>query len=618
MPELPILTMGFPPRTHHKFFAFTFPNSALWMPAMAENSKKEMRLVGLGVSPGIARGPLLLGEDVFEAPEISEISPTEIDAELAHLDAGLALTRTQLQALQQQIEAEVGTEHAAIFDAHLLMLEDQSLLDEVRQRIRTTPETADGAFYSVMHRYVTKLRQIKDDYLRERTLDIEDVARRVSRNLSGQDHLTAHDRPHILVVHELTPSIAGSVDRKNVLGLVTEAGSHTSHGAILARSMGIPTVVGLHEICNRLHTGADGLVDGYQGLFILNPSEETLSAYEITRRQKNALDHHLAAMRDEPAETRDGHRIILSANIEFAHEMPQVLQAGAQGVGLYRTEFFYLNRKEFPTEQEQAENYATVAAAAGPQGVIIRTLDIGGDKLHPLHDGITESNPFLGWRGIRVSLSESTLFKTQLRAILRASTAGKLRIMFPMISGLAELRAARRTLEDCEMELLSERIPFDRKIEIGCMIEVPSAAVMADSLAREVDFFSIGTNDLIQYTIAVDRGNERVAHLYQPCHPALVRLIKSITTAAHQQGIWTGVCGEMAGDIRLTPLLIGLGLEELSVAPVQIPSVKYAIRKLDAAHCHDMVNSCLQHGDTDRIAQRVHDTAMQFYPELLA
>jgi phosphotransferase system enzyme I (PtsI) len=330
------------------------------------------------------------------------------------------------------------------------------------------------------------------------------------------------------------------------------------------------------------------------------------------------LDTHLAAMRDEPAVTSDGTRIILSANIEFAREMEHVHAVGAQGVGLYRTEFFYLNREGYPSEEEQTTNYASVAAAAGSQGVIIRTLDIGGDKLHPLHSSLSESNPFLGWRGIRVSLSERKIFKTQLRAILRASTAGKIRIMFPMISGLAELRAARGLLEDCQLELISEHIPFDSTIEIGCMIEVPSAAIMADSLAAEVDFFSIGTNDLIQYTIAVDRGNERVADLYQPCHPALIRLLHNVAQAAHHHGIWTGICGEMAGDIRLTPLLVGLGIEELSVAPVQIPSVKYAIRKLDANHCARLVKDCLKLGESEKIYDRTREMALQFYPELLA
>jgi phosphotransferase system enzyme I (PtsI) len=578
----------------------------------------EFRMVGLGVSPGLARGPLVLGNDVFAEPPPETIDASEVAMEMQRLEDGLTATRDQLTALQALIEKQSGSEHAAIFDAHLLMLEDESLLNEVRGRIKNNPEAAAGAFWAVTSRYVNLLRNIKDEYLRERTLDIEDVARRVVRNISGQAHLAVHDGPHILLVHELTPSAAAAMDPAKVLGLITEAGSQTSHGAILARSMGIPAVVGLHEVCSRLNTGDICLVDGYEGLVVVHPSEDTISEYEVTRRQKTALDLHLAEMRDEPAVTTDGTRIILSANIEFAREMEHVHAVGAQGVGLYRTEFFYLNGNGFPSELEQAANYAMVAAASGSQGVIIRTLDIGGDKLHPLHSSLSESNPFLGWRGIRVSLTEHHIFKTQLRAILRASTAGKIRIMFPMISGLAELRAARGLLEDCQFELMSEQIPFDPKIEVGCMIEVPSAAIMADSLAAAVDFFSIGTNDLIQYTIAVDRGNERVAHLYQPCHPALVRLLHGVAQAAHKHGIWTGICGEMAGDIRLTPLLVGMGIEELSVAPIQLPSVKYAIRKLNHAHCARLLADCLQMGDADKISDRTKDMALQFYPELLA
>ncbi len=585
---------------------------------MAQHPTYEYRLVGLGVSPGLARGPLVLGNDVFAEPPPEEIEASEVAAELQRLDDGLAVTRGQLEALQALIEKQSGSEHAAIFDAHLLMLEDESLLSEVRQRIRQTPEAAPGAFWAVTDRYVQQLRKIKDDYLRERTLDIVDVARRVVRNLSGLAHLAAHDGPHILLVHELTPSAAAAMDPAKVLGLITEAGSQTSHGAILARSMGIPAVVGLHEVCSRLNTGDDCLVDGYAGLVFVRPSEDTISGYDITRRQKTALGNHLAVIRDEPAVTTDGRSMVLSANIEFAKEMPQVLASGAQGVGLYRTEFFYLNREGYPSEDEQATNYATVAAAAGPQGVIIRTLDIGGDKLHPLHATLQESNPFLGWRGIRVSLSERAIFQTQLRAMLRASLAGKIRIMFPMISGLEEIRAARGMLEDCQQELRTAGIPFDEQIEIGCMIEVPSAAIMADSLAAEVDFFSIGTNDLIQYTIAVDRGNDRVADLYQPCHPALIRLLKTVAEAGQAHHIWTGICGEMAGDIRLTPLLIGLGIAELSVAPVQLPSVKYAIRKLNAEHCERLVTECLKLGEGAAICARSRDVALQYYPELLA
>lgn len=580
--------------------------------------QNELILHGIGVSPGIARGAVVFGTDVFDEPERETISADEVERELAIFDTSLAVTKGQIEALQAQITEQAGTEHAAIFDAHILMLEDRVLLDEVRNRIRQTPEKAEGAFYGVMCRYIEGLRKIDDEYLRERSIDIEDVARRVVRNITGAGHGITHDQPHILVAHELTPSAAASMDRTKVLGLITEAGSYTSHAAILARSMGVPAVVGLHHAANRFHPGQDVLVDGYQGLVAIHPSEETIAEYEITRRHKSELARHLAAMRDASAVTQDGRPVILSANIEFEYEMKDVELSGAEGVGLYRTEFFYLNRRDLPSELEQAENYARVAEKAGAQGVILRTLDVGGDKLHHLHVGTEENNPFLGWRGIRVSLTELELFKTQLRAILRASTRGRLRIIFPMVSGLQELRAALEVLQECRDELTAEDVPFDPHLEVGCMIEVPSAAIIADVLAREVDFFSIGTNDLIQYTIAVDRGNDRVAELYQPCHPAIIRLMRDVAATAKKASIWTGVCGEMAGDVWLTPLLVGLGFEELSVATIHLPHIKYAIRKLRADTCEKMVADLLSLGDAEKIYERVREMALEFYPELLA
>ena len=331
-----------------------------------------------------------------------------------------------------------------------------------------------------------------------------------------------------------------------------------------------------------------------------------------------ALEKHLHGMIDLPAVTPDGQSLILSANIEFENELPSLTEHGAQGVGLYRTEFFYLNRPGLPSEDEQAENYSRVAAAAGPHGVIIRTLDIGGDKLHHLHDGLEESNPFLGWRGIRVSLTRPEVFKTQLRAILRASAAGKVRVLFPMVSCLEEVRAARAVLQECREELIAEGRPFDAKMETGVMIEVPGAAMIADVLAREVDFFSIGTNDLIQYTLAVDRGNEMVASLYQPCHPGILRLLQNVTLAARRAGIWTGVCGEMAGDVLLTPLMVGLGFEELSMAAVQLPYVKFAVRRLPAEWCRNLVQQALACGDSAHIAELCRGAAVEYFPELVA
>ena len=582
------------------------------------NFTNEIVLVGLGVSPGIARGPVHLSTDVFETPQDESIGEEDVGAELERLSNALNVTRAQLETMRDRIAAEVGTDDAVIFDAHLLMLEDRSVLEEVKTRIRRDHLQAEGAFYGVMRRYIDTLRRIGDEYLRERVVDIEDVARRVVRNLRGTDPDHSPTQPHILLAQELTPSDTAMIDRKAVLAFATEGGSQTSHTAIMARSMAIPAVVGLPDITHRFHTGQDALIDGYGGLLILNPSEETLANYEITRRHKAALERHLREMIELPAVTSDGMEIVLSANIEFEHEMSAVREWGAEGVGLYRTEFFYLNRPSLPGEDEQAENYSRVAAASGPQGVIIRTLDIGGDKLHHLHDGLEESNPFLGWRGIRVSLSLRDIFKCQLRAILRASAAGKVRVMFPMISCVTEIREARAVLEECRDELRAAGVPFDEKLEVGAMIEIPSAAVTADVLAPEVDFFSIGTNDLIQYTIAVDRGNERVARLYQPCHPAILRLLRGVADASAKAGIWTGICGEMAGDVTLTPLMVGLGFAELSMATVQLPMVKYAIRKLPAHRCRELVAEALTMSDASQIHDRCRELAIEFYGELFA
>ncbi|RYD37376.1 MAG: phosphoenolpyruvate--protein phosphotransferase [Verrucomicrobiaceae bacterium] len=578
---------------------------------------EEMILVGIGVSPGIAHGPIHLSLDVFERPEVEDIPADEVESEVIRLKSALETTRRQLEIMRDRIAQEIGGTDADIFDAHLLMLEDRSVLDKVFKQLNSRPQRAEGAFYGVMSKYVETLKRIGDEYLRERTVDIEDVARRVVRNLRGLDPEHSPAQPHILLSPEITPSDTAMMDRKTVLGFATEGGSHTSHSAIMARSMGIPAVVGLPDITTRFHTGQDALLDGYGGLLIVNPTEETLSIYSATRRRKAALASHLRSMVSLPAETLDGMRIVLSANIEFESEMAAVGEWGAEGVGLYRTEFFFLNRTALPTEDEQAENYARVAAAAGPDGVIIRTLDIGGDKLHALHDGLAEANPFLGWRGIRVSLSRRKIFKTQLRAILRASAVGKVRIMFPMVSCREELQDAREILAGCKDDLRAAGVVFDENIEVGAMIEVPSAAITADTLAQEVDFFSIGTNDLIQYTIAVDRGNELVASLYQPCHPAILRLLKHVTDSARNAGIWTGVCGEMAGDIMLTPLMVGLGFTELSMAVSQLPLVKYAIRKLPAGHCADLVAEALKLGDASKIYVRCREVAMQYYSELL-
>ncbi|MEM7145885.1 MAG: phosphoenolpyruvate--protein phosphotransferase [Verrucomicrobiota bacterium] len=586
------------------------------------HDRAETRIEGIPVSPGIVRGAVMVTGRIFEAPEAQAIEEGAIAQEIERFEAALAATRKQIKAMQGKIADSVGSEDASIFDAHLLVLEDRTVLDEVVRSLRERRVNIEAVFYAVLSRYIESLRQIDDPYLRERVIDVEDVARRVIRNLQGVE-VESEERsipdgagPVILVAHELTPSETAAVDQEIVGGFATELGGQTSHAAIMARSLNIPAVVGLHDVCRRLESGEEVLLDGYHGVVILNPSGKTLAYYEELESQKKALAEKLAQSREKQAITSDGDHIILSGNIEFIHELDQVHASGAEGVGLYRTEFFYMNRAEFPPEEEQAENYRRVSESVQPNAAIIRTLDIGGDKLYPELHAEEEQNPFLGWRGIRVSLEERQLFKTQLRAILRASHHGKTGIMYPLVSGVEEVKAANRILEECRGELREEGVPFDESLEVGAMMEVPSAAMMAELIAPEVDFFSIGTNDLVQYTIAVDRVNEKVASLYQPTHPGVIRLIKRIVDAAHEHSIWVGICGEMAGDIVLTPLLVGMGLDEFSVGSGQLPQVKYAIRRLERKECVGLVEELLGWADPAEIRDRCETVAREKYPEL--
>ncbi|HEY1123723.1 MAG TPA: phosphoenolpyruvate--protein phosphotransferase, partial [Haloferula sp.] len=420
-----------------------------------------------------------------------------------------------------------------------------------------------------------------------------------------------------LVAYDLTPSDTAAINRRHVLGFATELGSVNSHTAILARSLGLPAIVGIEDAVLDIRTLTPAILDGYSGRLILHPSEETLARYREIQARKEKVRRDLEAQRDEDTTTTDGRAITLSSNIEFIDEVAFVQKSGAKGVGLYRTEFLLLDGEEMPGELEQSEAYTRLAKALAPHPVIIRTLDAGGDKLpvEPLTE--PEPNPFLGWRGIRVSLDRPGMFKEQLRAILRASAHGKLAVMFPLVSGLGEVRRAKAYLKECMDELAHQGVPFDEKLETGVMIEVPSAAVIADLIAPEVDFFSIGTNDLIQYTVAVDRVNHHVADLYRPTHPAVVRLIKQTVDAAANAGIWTGVCGEMAGDIRLTPLLLGLGVQELSVGPHQVPRVRRAIRALSHSECLDMANEALKTPLSPEIMNATVGLARKYYPELL-
>jgi phosphotransferase system enzyme I (PtsI) len=579
--------------------------------------KKEVRFQGAGVSAGLARAVIHVVRDDRDEVARYHIEPSQIGNEIARFEAALVQTRVQILEMQQKIAEAIGAKDAAIFDAHLLVVEDRTLIDEVLRRLESERCNVEWVFQEVANSYTETLSRIDDPYLRERAVDLQDVARRIVRNLQGKapKPLLAIAEPHILVAHNLTPSDTASMNRQLVLGIVTDLGSRTSHTTIIARSLNIPAVVGLHDVTEKLETGQHVLLDGYTGVLIIDPTPETLAYYGEIELRRNRVTKELKQLRQTTSTTADGRHIVLSANIELPTDVDSVAENGAEGIGLYRTEFLFVNRDTLPSEEEQYDTYRRVAERVCPNPLIIRTFDLGGDKLAVgTVDVGDELNPFLGWRAIRFCLENIDIFKTQLRAIWRASLVGNVKVMFPMISGLAELRQAKKALEECRLEVGERSVG---KMEVGAMIEIPSAAISADTLAREVDFFSIGTNDLIQYTIAVDRVNERIAHLYEPTHPAVLRLLKVIADAAHAHQIWVGVCGEMARDVALIPLLIGLGMDELSVGATSVPRVKMAVRSLAVPECQQLVAEALSLQTSSEILGRCLDLATRRYGDLL-
>src|SRR2546428_1935597 len=585
-----------------------------------DNAPKEIRFEGAGVSPGIARGRVHVAHDELEEVVRYRIAPSQVTDEIARFETALIQTRMQILQMQQRIAESIGTKDAAIFDAHLLVVEDRTLIDEVLRKLETDLCNVEWVFQEVATRYAEPLNKIDDPYLRERALDIQDVTKRVIRNLQGKAPKTflGLSEQHILVAHNLTPSDTASMNRERVLGIVTDLGSRTSHTAIMARSLNIPAIVGLHDITAKLETGQEVLLDGTDGVLIVDPAPESLAHYAQIESRRARVVAQLKELRETSSTTRDGRHIVLSANIELPEDVNAVIANGAEGIGLYRTEFLYLNRTTLPTEDEQYETYRKVAEHVRPNPLIIRTFDLGGDKLAPgTVDIADELNPFLGWRAIRFCLENLDIFKTQLRAILRASAVGNVKIMFPMISGLDELRSAIAVFEECKKELRSSKIEMAEKVEVGAMIEIPSAAISASVLAPEVDFFSVGTNDLIQYALAVDRVNEKIAHLYEPTHPAILRLLKMIADAGHANNIWVGVCGEMAGDIALVPLLLGLGMDELSAAAILVPRVKRAVQSLTIPECRELVEETFKLDTASEILARCLEPADKRYGDLL-
>lgn len=581
--------------------------------------REELELKGIGVSPGVAYGPaypVITDDDRYVERDITE---DEIPREIARFEESLIATRHQLHDIKEKLGEAIGQESASIFDAHMLVVDDRSFVEEVIKRLGVEKKNVETVLQGVAERYAAVLAAVDDDYLRERASDVRDVARRILRNLSGSKVATLANLrdPCIVIANDLAPSDTATMPRDKVVGFATDLGSKTSHTAIMARALEIPAVVGLHDASVRVSVGDHVLVDGTKGLLVINPTKERLLRYDQIAEEQASLREELSALKEKLPETKDGYQVVLSANIELPVDVDSVQDHGAAGVGLFRSEFLYLSTESLPTEEEQLEAYEDVARRLQPDPVIIRTLDMGGDKFVSHLKTPQELNPFLGWRAIRFCLAHQDLFRTQLRAILRASRHPNVKIMYPMISNVNEVIQANQLLEKVKQELREQSVEFNENIEVGIMVEVPSAALTAELIAPHVSFFSLGTNDLVQYTLAVDRVNEMIADLYQPTHPAIIKLIKRTIDAGHKHGIWTGVCGEMAANPLMVPLLLGLGADELSVSPAMIPIVKKVIRNAELSQAQALAVDALQSNSGEQVLSKCREMVTNIAPEIL-
>ena len=579
-----------------------------------------MILTGIAASPGVAVGPVLRLEPEVLAVRETEIEASTIDAELAAFHAALETSRRDLTAIRDGIAAELGEDEARIYDAHLLILDDPEMIGAVERGVRERRRNAAWVFQSVMSSVAARFENLADEYLRERRSDIVDCERRVLRHLLGADRRTLGDLPEpmVIVAHDLGPSEVALLPRGKVLAFVLEVGGRTSHGAIVARGRGIPAVVSVKGALQAVRSGDRAAVDGFAGTVEVSPDEARETFYRRRLERLRLQAGALRSIQHQPAETLDGRRIELGANLELPSDAPMALEAGADGIGLFRTEFFYLNRVDLPSEAEQYQAYRGVTESMLGKPVIFRTMDLGGDKVASYLGMTHETNPFLGLRGIRLALASPDMFRTQIRAIYRASAHGRVRMMFPMVSSVEELARALALRDEVLADLGREGVPHDPTVETGIMIETPSAVWMADALAKHSAFFSIGSNDLIQYTLAMDRDNERLAHLYEPLDPAVLRSIDHTVRAAHAAGRWVGVCGEMAGDPHTAALLVGLGVDELSVSCYDLPRVKAALRSVRLDKLRTLAVEALACDSAAPVRALVHERVDAMMPSYLA
>jgi phosphotransferase system enzyme I (PtsI) len=584
---------------------------------MAVQQQINKFLQGIGASPGIIIGKAYLIERSKVRLPQKAIPPDQVEEEAKRFLKAIQESRNQLIEIKEKILDPEVRRHSFILDVHLMILDDQMLTQDTVDTIRKKKVNAEWALDLTLEKLDTAFKAIDDEYLRERRSDLHYVSTRIFRNLLGKKHddITRIKGKVIVVGHDLSPADTLQMNLKYVAGFITDIGGKVSHTAILSRSLGIPAVVGL-EVATSLINGGDLLIiDGETGEVVINPTEEVSQSFLERKRRIRSIEREVLKYASLPAETRDGVRVRLQANIEMVEEISSAKVHGAEGIGLFRTEILYLNRKDLPTEEEHFQTYRRLAEEISPASATIRTLDVGGDKFLPDYPKGNEMNPAMGLRAIRFSIKEADIFKVQLRAILRASAYGKLRILLPMISGIEEIRETKAILEEVKKGLTKARIPFDQGIKIGAMIEIPSASVTADILAREVDFFSIGTNDLIQYALAIDRINEHVSYLYEPLHPAILRIIRGVVQSAHQAGVPVAICGEMAAEPAYVIILLGLGLDEFSMNPVSIPKVKKVLRMLRFEETRSLVDQLFQFQTALEIERHVRNWMREELPE---